>query len=123
MNLSACARERRGNEDTIGGSDRRHHRNRAAANASAPRDDLTDLVVLAGNWEIARWTGTIPHPYSGRSAEGSPHARASRHACPMAPRPSHTRAMAGSPLKRQHKLGIRVDNGSVFAFPYMLRAA
>ena len=27
-------------------------------------DDLTDLVVLAGNWEIARWTGTIPHPYS-----------------------------------------------------------
>jgi len=27
-------------------------------------DDLIDLVVLAGNWEIARWTGTIPHPYS-----------------------------------------------------------
>ena len=27
-------------------------------------DDLADLVVLAGNWEIARWTGTIPHPYS-----------------------------------------------------------
>jgi hypothetical protein len=31
----------------------------------AHRDgDLPDLVVLAGNWEIARWTGTIPHPYS-----------------------------------------------------------
>ena len=27
-------------------------------------DDLIDLVVLAGNWEIAGWTGTIPHPYS-----------------------------------------------------------
>jgi RimJ/RimL family protein N-acetyltransferase len=27
-------------------------------------DDLTDLVVLAGNREIARWTATIPHPYS-----------------------------------------------------------
>jgi RimJ/RimL family protein N-acetyltransferase len=27
-------------------------------------DDLADLVALAGNWEIARWTGTIPHPYS-----------------------------------------------------------
>jgi [ribosomal protein S5]-alanine N-acetyltransferase len=26
-------------------------------------DDLGDLVALAGNWEIARWTGTIPHPY------------------------------------------------------------
>jgi 8-oxo-dGTP diphosphatase len=27
-------------------------------------DDLADLVALAGNWEIARWVGTIPHPYS-----------------------------------------------------------
>jgi len=27
-------------------------------------DDLADLVALAGDWEIARWTGTIPHPYS-----------------------------------------------------------
>jgi RimJ/RimL family protein N-acetyltransferase len=27
-------------------------------------DDLTDLVVLAGNWEIARWVGTIPYPYT-----------------------------------------------------------
>lgn len=26
--------------------------------------DLADLVALAGNWEIARWVGTIPHPYS-----------------------------------------------------------
>ena len=31
----------------------------------AHRDgDLGDLVALAGNWEIARWTGRIPHPYS-----------------------------------------------------------
>ena len=27
-------------------------------------DDLTDLVSLAGNWEIARWVVTIPHPYT-----------------------------------------------------------
>ena len=27
-------------------------------------DDFADLVALAGNWEIARWVGTIPHPYS-----------------------------------------------------------
>jgi [ribosomal protein S5]-alanine N-acetyltransferase len=26
--------------------------------------DLADLVALAGNWEIARWVGTIPHPYT-----------------------------------------------------------
>lgn len=27
-------------------------------------DDLADLVALAGNWEVARWVGTIPHPYT-----------------------------------------------------------
>ena len=27
--------------------------------------------------------------------------------------------MAGSPLKRQRKAGIRADDGSVIAFPYM----
>ena len=27
-------------------------------------DDLAALVALAGNWEIARWVGTIPHPYT-----------------------------------------------------------
>jgi [ribosomal protein S5]-alanine N-acetyltransferase len=27
-------------------------------------NDLTDLVALAGNWEVTRWTGTIPHPYT-----------------------------------------------------------
>ena len=26
--------------------------------------DLADLVALAGDWEIARWVGTIPHPYT-----------------------------------------------------------
>jgi RimJ/RimL family protein N-acetyltransferase len=26
--------------------------------------DLPDLVALAENWEIARWVGTIPHPYT-----------------------------------------------------------
>jgi RimJ/RimL family protein N-acetyltransferase len=35
----------------------------------AHRDtDLTDLVALAGNWEVARWTGTMPHPY--RESDG-----------------------------------------------------
>jgi hypothetical protein len=27
--------------------------------------------------------------------------------------------MAGSPLKRQRKLGVRADDGSVIAFPYL----
>lgn len=27
-------------------------------------DDLADLLALAGNWEVARWIGTIPHPYT-----------------------------------------------------------
>jgi hypothetical protein len=27
-------------------------------------DDLADLVALAGNWEVARWVGSIPHPYT-----------------------------------------------------------
>ena len=31
-------------------------------------DDLVDLVALAGNWEIARWVGTIPHPYTEADA-------------------------------------------------------
>jgi hypothetical protein len=29
--------------------------------------------------------------------------------------------MAGSPLKRQRKLGVRAEDGSVIAFPYMPR--
>jgi hypothetical protein len=31
--------------------------------------------------------------------------------------------MAGSPLKRQRKLGIRAEDGSVIAYPYMPRVA
>jgi RimJ/RimL family protein N-acetyltransferase len=27
-------------------------------------DDLIDLVTLAGDWEVARWLATMPHPYS-----------------------------------------------------------
>ncbi len=27
-------------------------------------DDLIDLVTLAGNWQIARWLATMPHPYT-----------------------------------------------------------
>jgi hypothetical protein len=36
-----------------------------------------------------------------------PHMHARKRACPSIGRPSHTRAMAGSPLKRQRKAGIR----------------
>ena len=31
--------------------------------------------------------------------------------------------MAGSPLKRQRKLGVRADDGSVITFPYMPHVA
>ena len=31
--------------------------------------------------------------------------------------------MAGSPLKRARKLGVRLDDGSVIAFPFMPRVA
>jgi hypothetical protein len=44
-------------------------------------------------------------------------------ACLSTGRPSHTRAMAGSPLKRQRKLGVRTAEGSVIAFPHMPRVA
>jgi len=27
-------------------------------------DDLADLVALAGNWQVARWLSTMPHPYT-----------------------------------------------------------
>jgi 8-oxo-dGTP diphosphatase len=27
-------------------------------------DDLADLVTLIGNWEVARWVSSVPHPYS-----------------------------------------------------------
>jgi hypothetical protein len=31
--------------------------------------------------------------------------------------------MAGSPLRRQRKLGVRAEDGSIVAFPYMPRVA
>jgi len=27
-------------------------------------DDLAELVALVGNWEVARWVSSVPHPYS-----------------------------------------------------------
>jgi hypothetical protein len=27
-------------------------------------DDLTDLVALAGNWQVARWLSTMPRPFT-----------------------------------------------------------
>jgi hypothetical protein len=35
----------------------------------------------------------------------------------------HMRAMAGSPLKRARKQGVRLADGSIIAFPYMPRVA
>ncbi len=32
--------------------------------------DVAALVALAGEWEIARWTSHIPHPYEPADAEG-----------------------------------------------------
>jgi hypothetical protein len=52
-----------------------------------------------------------------------PHRRARKRACLCTRRPSHTRAMAGSPLKRQRKAGTGADDGSVIAFRYMPRVA
>src|SRR6266487_1364706 len=31
---------------------------------SLREDDLADLVTLIGNWEVARWVSSVPHPYS-----------------------------------------------------------
>ena len=63
----------------------------------------------------------------GRVAERkqAPHARA-REGCSVAqaPNASHIlRTMAGSPLKRARKQGIRLEDGSIVAFPYMPRVA
>jgi RimJ/RimL family protein N-acetyltransferase len=27
-------------------------------------EDLVDLIKLIGNWEVARWTASVPHPYT-----------------------------------------------------------
>ena len=27
-------------------------------------DDLSELLSLAGNWQVARWLSTMPHPYT-----------------------------------------------------------
>jgi len=39
--------------------------------------------------------------------------------CRSRPDPPHTRADAGSPLKRARKQGVRLDDGSIIAFPYL----
>jgi ribosomal-protein-alanine N-acetyltransferase len=31
-------------------------------------DDVAELVELIGNWEVARWVSSVPHPY--RDAHG-----------------------------------------------------
>src|SRR5262249_16843703 len=44
-------------------------------------------------------------------------------ACLVTKRLPHTEAMGGSPLKRQRSLGVRRNDGSITAFPYMPRVA
>jgi hypothetical protein len=50
-------------------------------------------------------------------AEGSASHARELGACLSTGQSSHTRAMAGSPLKRQRKAGTRAADGSVIAFP------
>jgi hypothetical protein len=52
-----------------------------------------------------------------------PHTRARRCACLYAECRQIPEPMAGSPLKRQRKLGVRYEDGSVIAFPRMPRVA
>ena len=53
----------------------------------------------------------------------APHARESSR-LPLYPAPAtYLSRMAGSPLKRQRKLGVRREDGSSIAFPYMPRVA
>jgi hypothetical protein len=52
----------------------------------------------------------------------SSHAREAS-ACFGAKDPPHSGPMAGSPLKRARKQGIRLEDGSIVAFPYMPRVA
>ena len=27
-------------------------------------EDLAEMVALIGNWEVARWVSSVPHPYT-----------------------------------------------------------
>jgi 8-oxo-dGTP diphosphatase len=64
--------------------------------------DLADLVALAGDWEIARWVGTIPHPYTevdGRewiARVQENHATGSR---PVRKRRARARRCVGAPIR------------------------
>jgi RimJ/RimL family protein N-acetyltransferase len=33
-------------------------------------DDLAELVALIGNWEVARWVSSVPHPYGDADGRG-----------------------------------------------------
>ena len=58
------------------------------------------------------------------ASENTPRTRAREAvAGPGTRRPPHLRPMAGSPLKRARKHGIRLEDGSIIAFPYMPRVA
>ena len=66
--------------------------------------------------------GTVDFYSRPEPQSPSPHAReASASACTK--HPPHTRDMAGSPLKRARKHGIRLEDGSIIASPYMPRVA
>jgi len=58
------------------------------------------------------------------ASENTPRTRAREAvAGPGTRRPPHLRPMAGSPLKRARKQGVRLEDGSIIAFPHMPRVA
>src|SRR5271169_5167694 len=55
---------------------------------------------------------------AGWRRKAPPHIRA-RARLPRRQCPPHTASMAGSPLKRQRKLGVRDEDGNLVRFPYL----
>jgi len=66
------------------------------------------------------WGGAARDAVGGRSPKVITRARGAC-ACLGAKHPPHTEPMAGSPLKRARRQGVRLHDGSIIAFPYMPR--
>jgi hypothetical protein len=101
--------------------------------------EVNDHLQCLGSWALAQGYGETVSQADIRLASASPiEPKVPRHrrargatALPsrlrvLAPASAarHIREpMAGSPLKRQRKQGIRLDDGRIIAFPYMPRVA
>jgi hypothetical protein len=70
--------------------------------------------------ERARWQCSASDTLSGPTPFLT---RARDHPCLGTHRLPHARAMAGSTIKRQRKLGVRAEDGSVITFPRKPRVA